>query len=408
MMQRPEHFFWPFSRVCQPNRRWPAGTMAGNHTRLFLLFLIVTLSCIMTSLPLLAADALKIGVAGPFSGPSAAFGEQMWRGTRQAVADINAAGGILGRSIELVKADDACEPKQAVAIANRLVDLENVLAVIGHFCSSSTIPASEIYADAGILMITPGSTNPMVTERQLPTIFRMCGRDDQQGIVGAKFVVNHLKAKRVAILHDKDTYGQGLADAMKTHLHKLGLQEVLYEGLTRGEKDFNALVTKLRSVKADAVYFGGLHSEAGPLVRQMKEQGITAPLISGDGIVSEEFVVAAGGPNFTAGVYMTFGADPRKIPAGYAAVEKFRKKGYEPEGYTLYAYASVQVLAAAILATKSTEGEKLAQWLRDQPVETVMGSKSWDAKGDLRVSDYVMYHWDSKGKYAEIDLDPRP
>lgn len=398
-MQRPGHFFWLSFHARRFYRRWSCGTMACHR---ILFFLGVGIFFLISSLPLLAADSLKIGMAGPFSGANAAFGEQLWRGAEQAAADINAAGGILGRSIELKKADDACEPKQAVNVANRLLDLDNALAVIGHFCSSSTMPASEIYADAGVLMITPASTNPMVTERQLPTVFRMCGRDDQQGTVGAEFVVKHLKAKRVAILHDKDTYGQGLANAMKAHLHTLGLREVLYEGLTRGEKDFNALVTKLKSVKVDAVYFGGLHSEAGPLVRQMKEQGIKAPLISGDGIVSEEFVVAAGGPRFAEGVYMTFGTDPRKLSTGQAVVESFRKKGYEPEGYTLYAYASLQVLAAAMTATQSTEGEKLAQWLRNHSVDTVMGSKSWDAKGDLRVSDYVMYRWDDKGKYQEM------
>lgn len=348
------------------------------------------------------AGTIKIGVAGPLSGSSAAFGEQFWRGAQQAAKDINAKGGVNGDLIELVRGDDACEPKQAVSVANRLVDYEHVAAVVGHFCSSSTIPAFEIYADAGILSITPASTNPMVTERGLPTAFRTCGRDDQQGVVGADFVVKQLKAKRVAVLHDKDTYGQGLADAMKAHLHTLGVQEVLYEGLTRGEKDFNALVTKLRSVQADAVYFGGLHGEAGPLVRQMREQGMTAPLISGDGIVSETFVTSAGGPKFVQGVYMTFGSDPRKIPSGKEIVARFRQDGYEPEGYTLYSYATLQTIVVAMQATKSKDGAKLAAWLKANPVQTVMGTKSWNTKGDLTVSDYVMYRWNEAGKYEEV------
>ncbi|MEG3639467.1 branched-chain amino acid ABC transporter substrate-binding protein [Magnetococcus sp. PR-3] len=350
-----------------------------------------------------AGDMIRMGVAGPFSGPYAAFGEQQWRGAEAAIKNINMSGGINGKKIQLIKGDDACEPKQAMSVANRLVDNDEVHAVVGHFCSSTTMPASEVYDEAGILEMTHGSTNPMVTERGLKTILRMCGRDDQQGTVGANFVVNKLGAKRVAVLHDKDTYGQGLADAMKAHLHSLGMKEVLYEGLTRGEKDFNALVTKIKSVKADAVYFGGLHSEAGPLVRQMREQGIEAPLISGDGIVSEEFVTAAGGGRFVENVYMTFGADPRKNPAGKALVAKFRATGYEPEGYTLYAYSVVQSIAAAMKATGSTDGEKLAAWLKSNPVETVMGTKAWDAKGDLKVSDYVMYKWDKNGKYAEVE-----
>ncbi|MEO5333961.1 MAG: branched-chain amino acid ABC transporter substrate-binding protein [Magnetococcus sp. YQC-5] len=348
------------------------------------------------------AGNIKIGVAGPFSGSAAAFGEQFWRGAEQAAKDINAAGGVHGDKIELVKADDACEPKQAVAVANRLLDYEHVAAVLGHFCSSSTIPAFEVYGEAGILAVTPASTNPMVTERGLTTVFRTCGRDDQQGVVGAEFVVKTLKAKRVAVLHDKDTYGQGLADAMKAHLHTLGVQEILYEGLTRGEKDFNALVTKLRSVQADAVYFGGLSAEAGPLVRQMREQGLNAPLISGDGIFSETFVTAAGGPKYVEGVYMTFGADPRKFATGKDLVARFRQAGYEPEGYTLYSYATIQSIVAALRATKSQDGAKLAAWLKANSVETVMGTKAWNAKGDLRVSDFVMYRWTPAGQYEEV------
>nr|CRH07131.1 High-affinity branched-chain amino acid ABC transporter (substrate-binding protein) [Candidatus Magnetococcus massalia] len=349
-----------------------------------------------------AGDTIRIGVAGPFTGAYAAFGEQQWRGASQAVADINAAGGINGKKLEIVKGDDACEPKQAMAVANRLVDKEEVNAVVGHFCSSTTMPASEVYDEANVLVMTHGSTNPKVTERGLATILRMCGRDDQQGSVGAEFVVKNLGAKRIAVLHDKDTYGQGLADAMRNHLKTMGLTEVLYEGLTRGEKDFNALVTKIKSVKADAVYFGGLHNEAGPLVRQMREQGITAPLISGDGIVSEEFVLAAGGGRFVEQVYMTFGADPRTNPAGKSLVERYRKMNYEPEGYTLYAYSVVQSIAEAMKHVPGLQGDKLADWLKSNAVNTVMGSKAWDKKGDLKVSDYVMYKWDAKGKYAEV------
>lgn len=357
---------------------------------------------LMASVVQAEQTTIAIGVAGPLTGAYAAFGEQLWRGAQQAAQDINAAGGINGKKIELFSGDDACDPKQAMAVANQLVDRHKVQGVIGHFCSSSTIPASEVYAEAGILQITPGSTNPMVTERGITTLFRTCGRDNQQGSVGAEFIVKTLKAKNIAVLHDKDTYGQGLADAMRTQLHNLGLKEVLYEGLTRGEKDFNALVTKLKSVNADAVYFGGLHNEAGPLIRQMKEQGLKAPLISGDGIVSEEFVIAAGGPTYAEGVYMTFGRDPRKIKEGMGVMDRLRKSGYEPEGYTLYSYATMQIIAAAITATLSTDGATLANWLHEHDVPTVMGIKGWDAKGDLKLSDYVMYQWDDKGRYAEI------
>ncbi|CAI8976535.1 branched chain amino acid/phenylalanine ABC transporter periplasmic binding protein [Pseudomonas sp. IT-P44] len=346
---------------------------------------------------------VKIGVAGPMTGANAAFGEQYMKGAQAAADAINASGGVNGEKIVLVKGDDACEPKQAVTVAKDLTN-QKVAGVVGHFCSSSTIPASEIYDEAGIIAITPGSTNPQVTERGLSAMFRMCGRDDQQGIVAGDYIVDVLKGKKVVVLHDKDTYGQGLADATKAQLAKRGVTPVLYEGLTRGEKDFSAVVTKIRAAGADVVYFGGLHPEAGPLVRQLREQGLKdVKFMSDDGIVTDELVTTAGGPQNVDGVYMTFGADPRLLPDSKTVVDTFRKAGTEPEGYTLYAYASVQTLAAAFNGAKSNSGEKAAEWLKKNPVKTVMGEKTWDAKGDLKVSDYVVYQWDKDGKYHQLE-----
>ncbi|MEX3775243.1 ABC transporter substrate-binding protein [Pseudomonas sp. MYb118] len=346
---------------------------------------------------------IKIGVAGPMTGANAAFGEQYMKGAQAAADAVNAAGGVNGEKIVLVKGDDACEPKQAVTVAKDLTN-QKVAGVVGHFCSSSTIPASEIYDEAGIIAITPGSTNPQVTERGLSAMFRMCGRDDQQGIVAGDYIVDVLKGKKVVVLHDKDTYGQGLADATKAQLEKRGVKPVLYEGLTRGEKDFSTIVTKIRGAGADVVYFGGLHPEAGPLVRQLREQGLKdVKFMSDDGIVTDELVTTAGGPQFVDGVLMTFGADPRLLPDSKAVVDAFRKAGTEPEGYTLYAYASVQTLAAAFNGAKSNKGEEAAAWLKKNPVKTVMGEKAWDSKGDLKVSDYVVYQWDKDGKYHQLE-----
>jgi branched-chain amino acid transport system substrate-binding protein len=348
------------------------------------------------------SDEIVIGVAGPVTGAYASFGEQLMRGAEQAAKDINEQGGIQHKKVRIIELDDACEPKQAVAVANRAIDHDAVNAMIGHFCSSSTIPASYVYSDSNILMITPASTNPKVTDRGLATVLRTCGRDDQQGFVAADFMMNTLHAKQVAVVHDKDTYGQGLADSMRNRMHSKGQTEVLYEGLTRGEKDFNALVTKIKATNADAVYFGGLHTEAGPLVKQMREQGITIPFVSGDGIMTEEFVTSAGGPQFVSNVYMTFGADPRKLPEGKAIVEKFRANGYEPEGYTMYSYATLQIIASAMNATNSSSGKKLAEYLKANTIDTIMGKKSWDAKGDLKLSDYVMYAWKNDGTYQQL------
>lgn len=346
---------------------------------------------------------VKIGVAGPMTGANASFGQQYMKGAQAAADAINNAGGVNGEKIVLAAYDDACEPKQAVAVANKAAS-DKVAGVVGHFCSSSTIPASEVYDEAGIIAITPGSTNPTVTERGLGAMFRMCGRDDQQGIVAGDYIVDVLKGKKIAVLNDKDTYGKGLADATAKQLTARGVKPVLEEGLTRGEKDFSALVTKIRSVGADVVYFGGLHPEAGPLVRQMREQGLKdVKFMSDDGIVTDELVTTAGGPQYVDGVYMTFGADPRVLPESKAVVDEFRKSGYEPEGYTLYAYASVQALAAGFNGAKSNKGEEAAKWLKANSVKTVMGDKAWDAKGDLKVSDYVVYQWDATGKYKQLE-----
>ncbi|MBD8614577.1 branched-chain amino acid ABC transporter substrate-binding protein [Pseudomonas rhizosphaerae] len=365
-------------------------------------FLALAVAAALGASSIVQAD-VKIGVAGPMTGANASFGEQYMKGAQAAADAINKAGGVNGEKIVLVAGDDACEPKQAVAVANKL-EQDGVIGVVGHFCSSSTIPASSIYADGGILMITPGSTNPQVTESGLDTILRMCGRDDQQGVVAGNYIVDVLKGKKVAVINDKDTYGKGLADATAKQLTTRGVKPVLEEGLTRGEKDFSALVTKIRSTGADVVYFGGLHPEAGPLVRQMREQGLKdVRFMSDDGIVTDELVTTAGGAQYVDGVYMTFGADPRALPDSKAVVDEFRKSGYEPEGYTLYAYASLQALAAGFNGAKSNKGEEAAKWLKANPVKTVMGEKAWDGKGDLKVSDYVVYQWNAEGKYKQLE-----
>jgi len=350
----------------------------------------------------LAQAVYKIGVAGPMTGSAASYGEEMRKGAQQAADDINAAGGINGKKVEIVFGDDACEPKQAVTVASRLIEKDKVNAVVGHFCSSSTIPASEVYAEADMLMITPSSTNPKVTDRKLAPIMRICGRDDQQGIVAGNYIASVLKAKRVAMIHDKDTYGQGLVDATKAQLAKLGTKEVLYEGLTRGEKDYNALVTKIKSSHADLIYFGGLSAEAGTLLRQIREQGLKTTFMSADGIVDAGFATAAGAKATLQGVLITFGDDPTTIPAGKTVVEKLRKAGFEPAGYTMYTYAAVQAAAAALKNANSSSGAAMAKWLKANPVETVMGKKSWDSNGDLTVADYVVYQYKADGTYAKI------
>src|SRR5204862_3380879 len=220
-----------------------------------------------------SAQDISIGIAGPMTGGEATFGRQMKNGAEQAVADINASGGVLGKQLKLEVGDDACDPKQARSVAEKLAGMK-VPFVAGHYCSSSSIPASEAYAEGGVLQITPASTNPTFTERKLWNTFRVCGRDDQQGTVAGEYVAKNFKGKNVAILHDKSTYGKGLADEMKKALNKAGAKEKMYEAYTQGDKDFNSLVSKMKSNKIDVVYVGGYHTEAGLILRQMRSQGM--------------------------------------------------------------------------------------------------------------------------------------
>lgn len=344
-----------------------------------------------------AAD-LVIAVAGPLTGQQASFGEQMKRGAEMAVADLNAAGGINGQKIKLEVGDDACDPKQAVAVANQLAKA-GVKFVAGHFCSGSSIPASQVYAEEGILQITPASTNPKFTEQGLKNVFRVCGRDDQQGIIAGQYIAKAYKGKNIAILHDKSAYGKGLADETQKALNAAGMKEKLYEAYTAGEKDYSALVSKLKQSAVDVAYVGGYHTEAGLIARQMREQGMNTRIISGDALVTNEYWTITGPAG--EGTLMTFGPDPRNMPEAKAVVEKFRKAGYEPEGYTLYTYAAVQVYAETVGKLKTADTAKVIDALRKNEFQTVIGKISFNAKGDITTPAYVWYQWHD-GKYAEV------
>jgi branched-chain amino acid transport system substrate-binding protein len=350
---------------------------------------------------------VRLGITGPITGPNAAFGAQIKNGVEQAIEDINAAGGIMGQKIATPApiGDDVSDPRQGVSVANKFAG-DGVKFVIGPFNSGVTIPASEVYQENGVLLITPAATNPTVTERNMWNVFRTCGRDDQQGKVAGEYIVKNFKGKKVAVVHDKTTYGQGLADETRKAMNAGGVKEVLYEGVNLGEKDFSALVSKIKAAGADLVYWGGLHTEGGLIVRQMRDQGVRAPLMGGDGITSDEFA-QVGGPGVE-GTLMTYGPDPRKRPQAKEVVEKFRKKNFEPEAYTLYSYAALQIIKQAAEAAKSLDPKKVAEQMKSgQKFNTVIGEISYDKKGDVTRLDYVMYIWkkDANGKITYVEQD---
>jgi branched-chain amino acid transport system substrate-binding protein len=269
----------------------------------------------------------------------------------------------------------------------------------GHFCSGSSIPASQVYAEEGIVQITPASTNPKFTEQGLWNTNRVCGRDDAQGIVAGNFLAAHYKDKKIAIIDDKSAYGKGLADETRKALNAAGVKEVLDESYTAGEKDYTALVSKMKDAGIDAVYVGGYHTEGGLILRQMREQGMKSQMISGDAFNTAEFWTITGPAG--EGMIFTFAPEPRDNPAAKSVVAEFKADNYDPEGYTLYTYAAVQAWAQAAAAAKSTDGKAISEWLRaGNTVKTVLGDLQLNEKGDIKDAKYVWYVWHD-GKYAE-------
>ncbi|RBP17210.1 branched-chain amino acid transport system substrate-binding protein [Roseiarcus fermentans] len=356
----------------------------------------VALSALAT--PSLAED-LTIAVAGPMTGPLASIGDQMKRGAEAAAAAINDAGGVAGQKIKIVVQDDVCDPKQAVAVANLIVG-QQIKFVDGHACSGSSIPASEVYAENNILMMSPASSNPVLTEKGHPTILRLYPRDDAQGAFAAPWIVDHYKGKKVAIVHDKSAYGKGLATVVKDKLNAAGITEVMFEGINPGDKDYSALVSKLKGAGADFVYFGGYHPEAGLILRQAADQGYKPQLMSADALATSEFWQISGPAG--EGTLFTFPSDPQRSPAAAKAVEQFKAQKFNPEGFTLISYGVIQAIAEGVQKAGSTDPKAVAKALKSgETFDTVLGPVKLDAKGDLKDPSFDLNRW-SEGKYAAI------
>lgn len=348
-----------------------------------------------------AAD-INVAVVAPITGQYAAFGEQLKRGAEMAVKDIDAKGGVLGKQLKLFVGDDACDGEQARTVASQMAD-KGVVFVDGHYCSGASIPASAVYADNGMLQISPASTNPKFTDdaaaKGWNDIFRICGRDDAQGRVAGRFIAARYKGKAVAILHDKSPYGKGLADETKKAMNEAGLKEVMFEATNPDDQDYSALITRMKQAGVALIYLGGYHTEAGLLVRQARQQGLQAVLMAGDAMATDQFwnITGAAGE----GTLMTFPPEPRDLPTAQAVVAEFKATGYEPEGYTLYTYAAMQVFAIAADRAKSVKIDDLSKTLHAGKFDTVIGTVGFDAKGDVVGPDYVVYVW-KNGKRVEL------
>lgn len=338
-----------------------------------------------------AADTIKIGIAGPKTGPVTQYGDMQFMGAKQAIADINAKGGVDGKMLEAKEYDDACDPKQAVAVANKVVN-DGVKFVVGHLCSSSTQPASDIYEDEGVIMITPAATSPEITSRGYKLVFRTIGLDSAQGPAAGNYIADHVKPKVVAVIHDKQQYGEGIATAVKQTLEKKGVKVALFEGINAGDKDFGSLIQKLKQANVDFVYYGGYHPELGLILRQAKEKGLNAKFMGPEGVGNDSISQIAQGAS--EGLLVTLPKSFDTDPANKAIVEEFAKNKQDPTGpFVFPAYSAVEVIAGGIAAAKSEDTAKVAAAIHAGTFKTPTGDLSFDAKGDLKDFKFVVYEW---------------
>lgn len=346
-----------------------------------------------------ATAEILIGMAGALTGPNAYQGEQQQQGVELAVADLNTAGGILGQQVRLISVDDACDSGQAIAAAQRLVAAK-VSFVVGHQCSGASIPAAAVYARAGIIQMTPASTNPRLTEEGRSNVFRICGRDDQQGAVAGDFLAARWRDAKIAIVNDNSVYGKGLAEETQRQLRKRGITETLFEDLVPGQSDYSPLIAKLRAAGVEVAYFGGYYREAALLIRGAREEGYRLQLVSGDGIASEAFVQVTGEAG--KGTLFTSFRDPRRSPVAASVVDRFRQLGFEPEGYTLYSYGAIQAWAQAAARAGSTDSNAVINALRNNEFDTILGRISFDEKGDVRLPGFEWFIWRSD-RYVPLE-----
>ena len=344
------------------------------------------------------ADVL-IGVAGPMTGKDAWFGAQMERGAELAVADLNAAGGVIGQQVQLTTADDFCDPEQAVAAARKLVS-DGVTLVVGHYCSGASIPASAIYEASGVLMISPTSSNPLLTELGRANVFRVLNRDEANGVVVGNYLADDWSDKKIAILHDDTVFGKGVADETKKQLNRRGVTEAIYQAYVSGQANYGAEMAALEAADVAAAFVGGYHTEIALMARAARDRDYPVQLIAAVGLTTEEFGLIAG-PGAD-GTLFVDNPDPRRRAQTAPVLERFRASGFEPEGYTLYAYAAVQAWAQAAGKAGSLELPAMIASLREHQFDTVLGPIDFDDKGDLAVQNPVWYVW-RDGTYAPLE-----
>jgi branched-chain amino acid transport system substrate-binding protein len=376
---------------------WVALQCIGMAMRSVLVLVIVVLVAVFGGG--VAKPEVVVGVAGPITGQISWFGEQEQRGAELALADLNRSGGVLGKQLRLVTADDFCNPDQAIAAAQKLI-ADGAILVVGHICSECSLPASKLYEAAGVLQISPASTSPLLTDQGRPNVFRVIGRDDTQGRVAGDYLADHWRGRNIAIFHDGTTYGRGLAEETRRQLNKHGVTERMFAAYTPGKDDYSAEIARLQAANIAVLYIGGRHVEVALMARTLRERSYQVQIVSGDAMATEELGLIAGPA--AEGIRFTFSTDPLRKPEARTVVERFRAQGFEPAGYTLLSYAAVQVWAQAVTNAGTLELKHVIAFLHEHQFDTVLGRIGFDAKGDITNEGWSWYVW-KDGEYVPLD-----
>jgi branched-chain amino acid transport system substrate-binding protein len=344
---------------------------------------------------------IPIGFSSALTGPYAWVGEPHLAGTELAIADLNAQGGVLGEPLELIIADDGCNAELAPLTAEKLAS-EAVAVAFGATCSGAAIPASKVYRRAGILMIEAGATNPRLTEEGASLVFRVVGRDDRQGTIAGDYLADRWRDSQIAIVHDRSAFGQGLAEEVKERLNQRGVSEALFTTFEPEAMDYSVLLDQLRTAAVDVLYLGGYSPEAGLIIRQARDRKYDVQLVAGDSLSTGEFWLVAGPAG--EGTLFTSFSDPTSEPSAAEVMGRLAARLQQPNARALYSYGAAQVWAQAVEKAGTTDPGAVAQALRQERFDTVLGTIGFDAKGDVAGFDpFVWYVW-TDGKYVPKDL----
>jgi branched-chain amino acid transport system substrate-binding protein len=336
---------------------------------------------------------IKIATQSPLSGGQAALGEGIKLGAQLAVEKFKGNLEKQGFKVELVPFDDQAKPDVGVANARNIIADKDILAVIGHLNSGVAIPSSEVYKEVNLTMISPANTNPTVTDRGYPNVYRVCGRDDVQGVVGSEFAHGTMKAKSVYIIHDKTTYGQGVAEFFKADAEKKGLKIHGFEG-TEEKSNFDPIITPIKAKNPDLIYFGGIYEQAGPFFKQAREKGVKAKFMGPDGIDSSDLTKIAG--KAVQGMYYTSVAGPVSVyPQAKQFADDYKKKfGKNPEPFAAQAYdaaaIAIKAVEAAVKGGKAPSRDAITAAVRDVKHTGITGAVEFDAKGDPKKALYFV------------------